>query len=355
MAIIFQQEKVMNQLIKLLIGLSITATLTSCFRKDEALTLAKPGEVKVSTVGQGSDYSNQIFFDLNDGEILKNNYAEWDLAFENSASGYRIWINGGKGVYAGSKNESNFNLVSDTLGVKWNWDSPTGNPDSTAIGNWTYYIPTAAQKPSTTERIDETDRSNSPVYIIDRGTMYNGVQRFWKVKFLWVNSDAYKLKYGLLNNTLVDSIIINKNNQYNYAYFTFNNGGQQLTVEPVKTTWDILFTRYRYVFYNTTPYTPYLVSGVLLNPTGIYAGVDSTMNFEDIDYQKAKTVKLTNERDIIGYNWKTYSFTSSSFIIVPNRNYIIRDEKGYYWKLRFIDFYNQSGEKGYPKFEYQRL
>jgi hypothetical protein len=175
------------------------------------------------------------------------------------------------------------------------------------------------------------------------------------VKFLWVNANAYKLKYGLLNNTQVDSIIIEKQTAYNYSYFTFSNGGQQLTMEPPKTEWDIVFTRYRYVFYNTIPYTPYQVSGVLLNPTGIYAGVDSTMNFDDIDYQKALSVPLFNQRDVIGYNWKYYSFSSQSYIVVPNRNYIIRDEKGYYWKLRFVDFYNNNGEKGYPKFEYQRL
>ncbi len=345
----------MKKLVKIGIGFSLIAMLSSCFREDDIFTLEEPGEIKVASVGQGNDYSNQIFFDLHDGQILKNNYADWDLSFESGPNGYHIWINGGKGMYAGSKSETNFNLVQDTTGVKWRWDSPTGNPDSTAIGNWTTYIPTSAQKPIPANKMDEAERSTGLVYIIDRGSSHNGSQRYWKVKFVWVNNDAYKVKFGLLNNTFVDSLIIKKNSQYNFAYFTFDSGGQQITMEPVKTTWDLVFTRYRYVFYNTTPFTPYMVSGVLLNPTGIYAGVDSTMTFEEIDYQKAKTVKLINERDVIGYNWKLYSFTTSSYIMAPNRNYIIRDEKGYYWKLRFIDFYNQSGEKGYPKFEYQRL
>lgn len=338
--------------------IAITLLLHACFRKDDKIVLPPPGEKQIATVAQGTDYANQIFFDLNNGVVLTNEYAAWDLAFETTAEGYHIWINGGKGMYAGMKNETNFNIVQDTIGVKWRWDSPTGNPDSTAIGDWVNYIPTSSQKPYTSNKTDEINDINSSfgnVYIIDRGSSFNNSTRFWKVKFLWVNANAYKLKYGLLNNTQVDSIIIEKQTAYNYSYFTFSNGGQQLTMEPPKTEWDIVFTRYRYVFYNTIPYTPYQVSGVLLNPTGIYAGVDSTMNFDDIDYQKALSVPLFNRRDVIGYNWKYYSFSSQSYIVVPNRNYIIRDEKGYYWKLRFVDFYNNNGEKGYPKFEYQRL
>lgn len=338
--------------------LILSVTLSSCFRKDEKVTLPPPGDKQIATVAQGNDYAQQIFFDLHNGVILTNEFALWDLAFETSPSGYHIWINGGKGMFAGMKNETNFNAVQDTIGVKWRWDSPTGNPDSTAIGNWVNYIPISMQKPYSSNKVDEVNETNNSfgnVYIIDRGNTFNSSNRFWKVKFLWVNAEAYKLKFGLLNNTQVDSIIIQKQTAYNFSYFTFSNGGQQINMEPPKTDWDIVFTRYRYVFYNTTPYTPYQVSGVLLNPNGIYAGADSTMNFDDIDYQKALTIPLVNTRDVIGYDWKYYSFSSQSYLVQSNKNYIIRDEKGYYWKLRFLDFYNNNGEKGYPKFEYQRL
>jgi len=36
-------------------------------------------------------------------------------------------------------------------------------------------------------------------------------------------------------------------------------------------------------------------------------------------------------------------------------NYVIRDRDGFFYKLRFIDFSNDMGEKGYPKFEFVRL
>ena len=42
-------------------------------------------------------------------------------------------------------------------------------------------------------------------------------------------------------------------------------------------------------------------------------------------------------------------------VLIPDMNYVIRDRDGFFYKLRFIDFNNDMGEKGYPKFEYVRL
>ena len=38
-----------------------------------------------------------------------------------------------------------------------------------------------------------------------------------------------------------------------------------------------------------------------------------------------------------------------------NINFVIRDFEGKYYKMRFIDFYNSQGLKGYPKFELEEL
>ena len=34
---------------------------------------------------------------------------------------------------------------------------------------------------------------------------------------------------------------------------------------------------------------------------------------------------------------------------------VSRDAKGFYYKLRFIDFYDDHGNKGNPKFEFQKF
>lgn len=45
-------------------------------------------------------------------------------------------------------------------------------------------------------------------------------------------------------------------------------------------------------------------------------------------------------------------FGKGAYIINPNINYVLQTANGIY-KLHFIGFYNDAGEKGYPKFEYQ--
>ena len=69
----------------------------------------------------------------------------------------------------------------------------------------------------------------------------------------------------------------------------------------------------------------------------------------------ANEYNYSTQRDIIGFNWKTFDFDTQVYTINSSMNYIIQSENGIFYKLRFIDFYNNSGEKGYPKFEIQEL
>ena len=64
---------------------------------------------------------------------------------------------------------------------------------------------------------------------------------------------------------------------------------------------------------------------------------------------------LTNQSDVIGYDWKYYDFDDGVYTIEPDHNYVIRDRDGFIYKLRYIDFYSDLGEKGYPTFEFVRL
>jgi hypothetical protein len=58
---------------------------------------------------------------------------------------------------------------------------------------------------------------------------------------------------------------------------------------------------------------------------------------------------------MVGYNWKEYDLSAGEYTVFSNINYIIQDKNDKYYKLHFIDFYNNLGEKGYPKFEIQEL
>lgn len=51
--------------------------------------------------------------------------------------------------------------------------------------------------------------------------------------------------------------------------------------------------------------------------------------------------------DEIGYDWKYYDLSGSGkYIIYQKKVFVIRDQQGYLYKLRFIDFYDNNGQKG---------
>jgi hypothetical protein len=100
---------------------------------------------------------------------------------------------------------------------------------------------------------------------------------------------------------------------------------------------------------------PYLVFGVLLNPNKVVAALDTVHNFADIVLADTSEITFSQDLDAIGYEWKYYNFDAGVYTVVPEFSYIIRDRDGYYYKLRFVDFYNDTGDKGHPEFEFLAL
>lgn len=123
--------------------------------------------------------------------------------------------------------------------------------------------------------------------------------------------------------------------------------------DPPKTDWDIVFTRYRYIYYSLNNF-PYLVSGVLSNPYNTWVSPDSVNNFTAIN-APAPPNTYTNKRDVIGFDWKNYNFDNGRYEVRKEKNYIIRTQENAEWKLHFLDFYSTTGMKGSPMFEFERI
>ncbi len=314
--------------------------LVACFKGDKPVVLPAPGDAKEYSVSMGSDYATEIYFHLSDGSSVSTAFDQWDLCMEASITGYHIWMNGGNNEYIANTHQTDFSATPDTTSLTFNYDAPDFNADSTAIGE---YLVSGASTPSKKE-----------VYIMKRGYQSDLSLRFKKFVIVSANDANYLIRYANLDGSFEDSLLVTKNPQYAFAYFTFDNGGQQLHFEPPVNSWDILFTRYRYVFTTLIPPLPYEVNGVLLNP-GTAVARDTTKNFNDIDLAFAQTLTYSQRRDAIGYNWKFFDFASQTYLTKTYYNYIIKDLAGVYWKMHFIDFYNGQGQKGYPKFELKRL
>jgi len=97
----------------------------------------------------------------------------------------------------------------------------------------------------------------------------------------------------------------------------------------------------------------------MLNQADVVAALDTVNEFGAISYDSLSIYTFSSRQDYIGYEWKDVTVDVSSntavYQVKTENNYIIRDTEGFYYKLRFVSFYNDLGEKGYPVFEFAAL
>lgn len=318
--------------------LLLILTFSGCFKEDTPIEPVFRNGIRITN----NIYHYQSFYDLSSDSIFTTPNSKWDLAFETSATGWRVKINYSNflGIYR--TGSSNFEAESYTIdNKKWIYDASSGNPDSTAIGNWR-----------------EVTGDGPQIYLL--GT-YDGVRYrpFCKLKFLNVNDTAYNFAFANMNNTDVTQVTIKKNPEYNLVYYSLSKK-DTVIIEPTKNRWDLLFTQYTTTLYTDAGVpTPYIVRGVYINPSNVAVTLDTTTSFSNIGIQNINPGKLNAVQDVIGYNWKSVEINQSAntanYAVRRNHSYLIRDTKGDFYKFHFLSYVNDSLKVGYPMFEKVKL
>ena len=328
--------------------------LSSCFKEDEKVIPHDPGNLNTTTVSisnQDYPYLYQAYYSLSSDTVISQNLkGEWDLGFDCSESGWKIILNTSCFMYCANSGEKDISQATDTTGLNWKFDKSDGNPDSNAIGRWFDF-----------DAADSSWIYTRDVYVLNRGYDEKGILRgLKKVVFDSLSQDVYYLRFANIDGSNITAFTISKEGHVNNTFLSFDNGGKQITLEPNKQDWDLLFTQYTTLLFTDEGQAyPYLLTGVLLNPFQTQASQDSSISFFNVDYAIASGFDLSEETDIIGYDWKDIvgDVTSGqvTYVIIPNLYYVIQDKSGYLFKLRFISFYNNDGLKGCPTFEFQKL
>lgn len=320
----------------------LATALTSCF--DEDSYIIKPVPINDINI-PFSMYEYQTYFSLNDTMIVSHTYyADWDLGFEATPTGFHIILNTSKFMYAGNTGLTDFSAVTSNVADTMMYDRSSGNLDSTAIGNWA----------------DFTDALNpiypKKVYIIDRGVDENGLSfGYKKIVFEKLENDTFYIHFANLDNSDEHTFQIPKNPSVNFVQFSFDDGGNLDTQQPDKELWDFSLTKYSTILYdnsNNNKPTPYLVRGVLIN-RGVSVTKDTITPFGAILFSNIESYSFSTKQDAIGYDWKLYQ--NDVYSIIDHYTYIIKDRNSNYYKLRFTNFYNDNGVKGYPSFEFLKL
>lgn len=305
--------------------------LFACKKGELPVPLPDKGGLTTSSVDITPTYKYQVYFDFGTNSNVGSNLkSSWDLGFSCKAGSKDIILNTSKIMFVYPVYDQTFDEISDTIGFSINKTTDLSSGFS-----------------------DELAMFEHNLFIVDKGMNENGIMLgFFKVEILSNTDNEVVAKFANINGTSEETVTIQKNDAYNFTFVNWQNGLQIIDVEPPKATWDIVFTQYTHIFYEPE-LTPYLVTGCLNNSYNTMCAEVQNVAFDAIDLPFAQTQLLQENRDLIGYDWKV--FDGTTYTIDTEKMYVILDSEGYYYKLRFIDFYTESGEKGSPKFEFEKL
>ena len=328
-----------------LLLLILAVSLSSCFKEDEPIAPHLPGSAETDTIPMSYNYKFQVYFNLDSGIIVSQNLkTDSDLGFECSPSGWKIILNTADFMKAADLGVVPFGQAQDTAHVTWKFDKSDGNPDSLAFGTW-YQV------------VNGDTVSNNHVYLIDRGFDENANPLgLYQVIFDSLANRKYYFRFASIEGGNTFSGVVSKDETVNYLYYTFSTGGSVKRMEPSKDNYDLLFTQYTTLLYTDIgePY-PYLVTGVLTNRNNVEVAIDTVHEFSTITLSQSLDLQFSKALDAIGYEWKSYDFETGAYTVNSNKTYIIRNNSGVSFKLRFVGFYSNTGEKGYPVIEHQPL
>jgi len=313
----------------LLPALGAVVLLSGCLKEELPVPAYARGEGRTLDFCLGTGYQDQLWMDLSAGTIVNTNpKTAWDLAFESAPQGWHVLLNGSRMMTAWNMGPISIETACDTSGLYAGRtiDAPSGVLDSTAIGDW---------------------RNADDVYTIDLGY---GPEGEWlgakKMSLVSVDPTRYVFRVAELDGTNLHEVEVLKDPTRSCTSYSFSQG--VLPIEPPIGAWDLVLTQFTHEFYD--PWLPYIVTGVLSARSTRVAEVH-TSDFANVSLTDTVAHPFSDRRDAIGYDWKTYSFVTSSYNVDPNFVYIVHDAEGYFHKLRFLDFYGSLGQTGCPRFE----
>ena len=278
------------------------------------------------TVSLGNNYTNEIWYSLDQGIQKDELKDDWDIAFETSPQGASILINDANStelwVYPGDT--STWAALVDTAGLstwqrQYNSDTSwfygafnqnmTGHPD---YGWGTYNSVTHIVEGSKIFVLKLSDGSFQKVWILD------------------VTLGVYSFKHAPLGGSTMSHTIDAKDFAgKNFGYFSLQTHGEK-DKEPLADDWDIKFGKYTDVTIN------YVVTGARQN-INVNAAKAYPVN-DPSTYEDYQSHTLNSEMNIIGHDWKSFNMTTFEYDIADSTVYFVEARGGDIWKIVFDGF-----------------
>jgi hypothetical protein len=276
----------------------------------------------------GSQYANQSFYSMADGEKANVTNNDWDLQFATSQRSASIRVNDSKliEVYVlANPDTSNWSSI-DTTGMIQLFNADTSweygafnnvgsrqHPDYGCM----YYTGTGQLK-------------GHRIFVIK---LNNGqYKKFW-VKSL--DYYDYTILIGNLDNTDEQTIMLDKADysSKNFVYYDLENM-EVKNLEPSAEDWDLVFRKYYAM--DSLSFLPFnRVTGALSNlhvQTAEIRGIPIATVTTDDGYA------YTNFINNIGYDWKHYDYDNMVYEIDIDLGYFVKTPLGDVYKIVFTGF-----------------
>ena len=283
-------------------------------------------QITEGTVTTGAGYENQIWYNLENGEVHSAPLNNWDLAFEITGFTASIIANTQKGlvVYQAPFSVNQWNELDTTgLGTEWaklyndnkNWSRGAFNlyPTSEFDLGWGMY-----------NMITHTIAGDS-LYVLQ---LADG--NFKKLRFDALAGGVYNFTYANLDGSDEVTAQVDKDDftGKNFGYYSIETG-ESIDREPLSEEWDITFLKYT-VDLNGFAYP---VSGVFHNYDVQVADVSGDADPWEIGFSP--------DIDAIGYDWKSFDF-STGWQLDEDRTFYVQALNGNVYELIFTGFEGTS-------------
>ncbi|WP_228448141.1 MULTISPECIES: secretion protein [unclassified Chryseobacterium] len=302
----------------------------------------------------GNGYQNRSFFNFSDGNIVSQPAATWDVAFYRVSpftTGTRINDAKNIEVYTAAISLTEWDNIN--INNESSWGAPLYNPDQ--ITDWSQGAfeqgPITAPNPnipSTGWGVYNTVNHHVQGEAIFVLKYPSGAY----IKFAIEDAfSGYTFKYSKWNGTAwgptETKTLANGTDDAFFNYFSFDSGAKVPNMEPSKSAWDLMFTRYftdyPYVDEQGNPQTmKYRMSGVIQSPNISVAKVKP-------ETQEVATGALptsfSKNITTVGHSWKPTSGIYTDVV------YYIKKGSDYY-RMYFTS--NGGTQTGNMYFKYKK-
>ncbi|WP_179338383.1 HmuY family protein [Winogradskyella ludwigii] len=382
--------------------LFICVTLfTSCSSDDDVSTPVTPpasGGIIDPQVG-GFNQPNRVYVDLSTGTQVTSQRDSWEIAVYNGSQN-RVYLNNSLLVSAAElEGITDITTVSETTTLTTpltlNALDQTFTPTTITVntvaelmeglpvnyyqyGNLEAGISFTDSKEgeltgTAFDQISTTDSDNN-VYIVNLGneipTANNGTinttgdsRGFMKVRIL-ADGNGYTIQYASLSNTNdFSEISVTKDGSYNLTAISLTNE-QIVSVEPQSANWDLdlggVFSFYglQGTLAAGLTYSDYTLHNTLGGASLYQITVEdeTTPTYTNFTFSDISESSLVyGDRTTIGSGWRSVDYMTGETSVREDRYYIVKDTDSNYYKLRFTAVESETGERGYPQFQYELL